>query len=341
MVKCTGCRKDQSESEFKNGDKITKKCLTCRNWAKAWREKNKKRVSEYNKNFNKQHKNGKMITVVYGKPKDSDKWIKYESQHDAAKKLGLCTPNINKVINGSLNTTGGYVFKTKQEKFECELETWENVKEKNGFEDNVKGKPSVKRLLHEIRKDTIGKICCTCKEWKSLNNFNKSKSHWDKLRNDCKTCLAVYRKKNRKMISKMISAYEKKRKLIDPNFKLRKTLRSRIGSALHKIKAKKHMDTMSLTGCTITELKKYLEEKFDGKMTWDNHGEWHIDHIIPCASWDLTNPIHQYVCFNYRNLQPMWQKANLEKSNKYDEKDRKKLVLGVTKCKKIYGIAFC
>ena len=115
------------------------------------------------------------------------------------------------------------------------------------------------------------------------------------------------------------------KKKIDPGFKLSKTLRSRIGSALSSIKAKKKMNTMSLTGCDINFLKNHLEKQFTDGMTWQNHGEWHVDHIIPCASFDLTQKIEQQVCFNWRNLQPMWETENLEKSNKYNKEDKCKL----------------
>jgi hypothetical protein len=75
---------------------------------------------------------------------------------------------------------------------------------------------------------------------------------------------------------------------------------------------------MNLIGCDIYELKKHLESKFLKGMNWDNYGKngWEIDHIIPCASFDLTNEIQQKQCFNYLNLQPLWVLDNILKSNK-------------------------
>jgi len=55
-------------------------------------------------------------------------------------------------------------------------------------------------------------------------------------------------------------------------------------------------------------------------MTWENHGEWHIDHIKPCASFDLSDKKEQIMCFHYTNLQPLWGSDNLSKSDKFDEK---------------------
>ncbi len=51
-------------------------------------------------------------------------------------------------------------------------------------------------------------------------------------------------------------------------------------------------------------------------MTWENYGQWHIDHIIPCSFFDLTNDKQQKMCFNYRNLQPMWSQDNISKNNR-------------------------
>ena len=51
-------------------------------------------------------------------------------------------------------------------------------------------------------------------------------------------------------------------------------------------------------------------------MSWDNYGDWHVDHIRPCASFDLTNEDEQRICFHYKNLQPLWGPDNLEKGAK-------------------------
>ena len=61
-----------------------------------------------------------------------------------------------------------------------------------------------------------------------------------------------------------------------------------------------------------------LSELTEG-MTWENHGEWHIDHIKPCASFNLFDPKQQIMCFHYTNLQPLWAEENLSKSNKFNE----------------------
>jgi len=91
-------------------------------------------------------------------------------------------------------------------------------------------------------------------------------------------------------------------------------LRTRIYQAL---KGKgKSANTIQLVGCSVERLKFHLESMFQQGMNWDNYGKWHIDHIEPCANFDLSIPEEQTACFHYTNLQPLWAKDNLRK-NKY------------------------
>ena len=74
---------------------------------------------------------------------------------------------------------------------------------------------------------------------------------------------------------------------------------------------------MALLGCSAEQLRTHLEEKFTDGMSWDNYGYrgWHIDHIRPCASFDLTDPQQQLECFHYTNLQPLWAEDNFKKGD--------------------------
>jgi hypothetical protein len=76
-------------------------------------------------------------------------------------------------------------------------------------------------------------------------------------------------------------------------------------------------NTMKLTGCSKEELFTFLEAEFEPEMTWDNYGKWHIDHIRPCASFNLEDPEEQRKCFHWTNLQPLWAVDNIRKSDKW------------------------
>lgn len=110
----------------------------------------------------------------------------------------------------------------------------------------------------------------------------------------------------------------KERSRNNPAIRIANALRSRVRGALKG--TGKSDSTMNLVGCDISFLKKHLEDQFTKGMGWENHGfyGWHIDHIRPCASFDLTDPEQQKQCFHYTNLQPLWAKDNLSKGDTYD-----------------------
>ena len=86
--------------------------------------------------------------------------------------------------------------------------------------------------------------------------------------------------------------------------------------SLYNKTQRKNNRTIDLLGCSVSFLKGYLEEKFKDGMTWENHGEWHIDHIKPCASFNLLDQEDQKKCFHYTNLQPLWAFEKLSKGCK-------------------------
>jgi len=108
--------------------------------------------------------------------------------------------------------------------------------------------------------------------------------------------------------------YQKNKRKTDINFRISGNLRSRIRIALKGICKSK--STMKLVGCSIKQLKEHLQKQFKKGMNWQNYGKWHIDHIKPCASFDLSKSSEQQKCFHYTNLQPLWAEDNLSKGDK-------------------------
>jgi hypothetical protein len=104
----------------------------------------------------------------------------------------------------------------------------------------------------------------------------------------------------------------------DRQFRTAITLRRRLAMALKAQSARKCGKTFEMLGMSVVEFMDHFATMFLPGMSWENHGEWHIDHIRPCASFDLTNPAQQRECFHYTNLQPLWASDNLAKGDTWE-----------------------
>jgi hypothetical protein len=134
-----------------------------------------------------------------------------------------------------------------------------------------------------------------------------------KYRRENKDRLQEYFKQHYQQNKNKINAYLRKRRRENKHVRMRENLQKRITGALKGVP--KTGTTMELIGCTVSELKKHIEKQFRPGMNWDNWtvDGWHLDHIRPCASFDLTDPEQQKECFHYTNLQPLWGEENLRK----------------------------
>lgn len=110
--------------------------------------------------------------------------------------------------------------------------------------------------------------------------------------------------------------YQYNRSKIDIQYKLRKSVRHRL--YLARKNNQKAGSAVRDLGCTILELKIYIESKFQPGMSWDNwcNNGWHIDHIIPLDSLDLTDREQLLKACHYTNLQPLWAKDNISKGGR-------------------------
>jgi hypothetical protein len=111
-----------------------------------------------------------------------------------------------------------------------------------------------------------------------------------------------------------INAERRARWQRDPTFRLSIVLRSRLYDAL-KGKRRSGSAVRNL-GCTLEQAVAHIERQFQSGMTWDNWGKWHIDHIRPMCSFDLTVPEQLAVACHYTNLRPLWAADNLRKGGK-------------------------
>ncbi len=175
------------------------------------------------------------------------------------------------------------------------------------------------------------KKCNICGENKKLDQFNKKKTSPDGVDYRCRQCdnararkwyannkerryktNRAWKKENKEKHLSRRRERRKERYDSDTAYRITCNLRSR----LHGAVAYKCASTIELVGCSIEELMEHIESKFTDGMSWENQGDWHIDHIRPCASFDLTDEQQQRECFHYTNLQPLWAEDNLRKSSK-------------------------
>jgi hypothetical protein len=123
----------------------------------------------------------------------------------------------------------------------------------------------------------------------------------------------IWRQNNRERTNLL----RKHKRAVDTNYKISCYLRSRVSTAIRN--NYKTGSAIGDLGCSIEELKRYLETKFyvntetGEQMTWENYGEWHIDHIRPLSSFDLSISEQFKIACHYTNLQPMWAKDNIAK----------------------------
>ena len=138
------------------------------------------------------------------------------------------------------------------------------------------------------------------------------KAYRENNRDKVRACsrLDYYKNKSRRI--EVHSLYIKNRRQTDPMFRLRMNLRRRIGLALTTKQGK----TMDLVGCSISALREHLETQFKDGMSWENYGAWHVDHIRPLRSFDLSDELQCKQSCHYTNLQPLWAADNLSKGGK-------------------------
>ncbi len=197
----------------------------------------------------------------------------------------------------------------------------------------------------DITKDI--KISSTPNDWRSITDPKLRKKIYDKERcllhkEEIRAKAKEYHQKNKEKLRAQRKEYHQKNKdwlneksrnyqkanrdklriylnnkrRTNRQFKLAHYLRARLRSSLKEnIKSGSAVKNL---GCSLEELKAYLESKFQPGMTWDNWSVngWHIDHIKPLSSFDLSNKEQLAEACHYTNLQPLWAKDNLSKGDK-------------------------
>jgi hypothetical protein len=150
------------------------------------------------------------------------------------------------------------------------------------------------------------------KLWRN-NNKPKVLEYHKRHRSQKRKYMIWYREKNKFAYQMYQKMYRERRRRTDPNFKVSENLRSRLNTALrHQSKTGSAIRDL---GCSIEDFKTYITTKFSPGMTWDNYGEWELDHIIPLSRFNLTDRNQLLMALNYTNYQPLWKIDNIRKGD--------------------------
>jgi len=197
------------------------------------------------------------------------------------------------------------------------------------------------------------KQCVTCKESKEFIEFSKSKDRRDGYNSRCRGCTKSigvkyrknishiekrrerdikysktdqqklykreYNQNNKEILAEKRRKYEKNKWVTNPQYKLKKMLRTRLNTELKLRNTRKTNSILKYLDCEIPFFKQHIESQFKPEMTWDNHGKiWEIDHIISCDSFNFTDEKQIKECFHYLNQQPLFKTTEIAKNLGYD-----------------------
>ena len=189
-------------------------------------------------------------------------------------------------------------------------------------------RPTILRILKDNgvdmrpsgRRNTGGKLIAD-KRWRDKNKeyiSNKSKTWYEENKEHCKEYHKKWREENIDKFRQIKRDYERNRKSIDPLYKLICNFRTAIYTVLKENNITKFGHYFDILGYTPEELINHLEKQFTEGMTWENYGEFHIDHKLPISSFNIKEIGDEEFmkCWSLDNLQPMWGEENIRKSNK-------------------------
>jgi hypothetical protein len=176
--------------------------------------------------------------------------------------------------------------------------------------------------FNRIRRKDATYLKAACKFCQSAYAATYRRSHLEEAREKQRRWFKNNQEKHYRTVSKYqssnkeyLSKKRKKRLLEDINYHIARNLRTRLWCALKR----SHLRASAIgnLGCSVEDLKAHLAVLFIEGMSWENYGIWHIDHVIPLASFDLTDPEQLVKACHYTNLQPMWGSENSSKRDRY------------------------
>lgn len=168
--------------------------------------------------------------------------------------------------------------------------------------------------------DEIKKVLADYYKNNSETLKEKSKNNYSNNRDRKIEYQKKYVSENKKKVSEYKAAYQRNRRNNDPIFKLKFSISRMIRNSLKNKGFIKYKKSKEILGCSIEDFKKYIENKFDESMNWENYGKvWDLDHIIPLSTAETEEDV---IRLNYyTNLQPL--DSHINRNIKRDRIDYK------------------
>jgi hypothetical protein len=295
MKVCTKCKIEKKLTEFYyKKSKISSWCKSCQiKKQKKYYQKNKEKCKEQYKNY------------YYENPERSHQRVADYRIKKQIEKLDFYDIFKSKLYQSIIKDyTENKVFYIIDNENKI---IFENTFKFKSIEYLVKNKFYSKEQLYksflELKKQRLNRI-----------NYSKQKS---KITISKKVTDKIYREANKEYYKKKTREWQKEKRKTDPIFKFKTCSRQLLSDSFKRAcngQYRKSKKTEEMLGCDMNFFMRYIKSKFKKGMTFENHGEWHIDHIIPISS---ANTEEEIIALNYyTNLQPLWAKENQTKSNK-------------------------
>ena len=139
------------------------------------------------------------------------------------------------------------------------------------------------------------------------------KTYRARMKKEISTQNSRWHRNNREKIRER-KREDSRRRYKNPHFRIESSIRRRIGKLLRGTLKPDH--SVALLGCSFQEFMNFIAAQFKTSMSMENYGrKWHIDHIMPCSAFDMSDENQIRRCFHFTNLRPMWAKANLRKGS--------------------------
>ena len=184
-----------------------------------------------------------------------------------------------------------------------------------------------KKANSQVKDQPDEKICSKCGESKALCMYDKNPRTKDGHTGRCKDCINQKRRERYTQKTKpqkkelyiknkeYYTSYRRERMRRDPRFKLRARFSTLISQSIKKRTGNSCFEHLSYS---IDGLIQHLENHFVDGMSWDNYGDWHIDHVYPQSRlpYNTYDDANFEKCWALKNLRPLWAADNIKKSNK-------------------------